>query len=193
MPPVSLLRSPSATITRPRPARGACPGANTRIAARDTATIRRYFPVSRFPAMHGEFEPGKIDNAFSTFSAGGRQWMALTLELWARTAAVDWAKTVVASHPDYNVIVATHSYLDADGSIYPINGGYGANSPQYLYDNLIRRYPTFGWCSPGIPASPAAGWTPVAAAIPSLRSSAPSTAPRRTRSRSSTSTSRPIR
>jgi hypothetical protein len=67
--------------------------------------------------MHGEFEPGKIDNAFSTFSAGGRQWMALTLELWARIAAVDWAKTVVASHPDYNVIVATHSYLDADGSI----------------------------------------------------------------------------
>ena len=119
----------------------ACPDKSARITVRDTSTMNRYFPVSGFPAMRGEFEPGKIDNAFSTFSAGGRQWLVLTLELWPRTAAIDWASSVVASHPDDNVIIATHSYLDGDGSIYPLNGGYGSNSPQYLYDNLIRRYP----------------------------------------------------
>ena len=66
--------------------------------------------------------------------------MVLTLEMWARTEAVEWAKRLVAAHPDHNVVVATHSYLDAGGGIDPTNGGYGANSPQYLYDNLIRRY-----------------------------------------------------
>ena len=123
------------------PGGSACPGKSARVTVRDTSAMNTYFPASRFPAMRGEFEPGKIDNAFSTFSAGGRQWMVLTLELWARTEAVEWAKRVIAAHPDHNVIVATHSYLDAGGGIDPTDGGYGANSPQYLYDNLIRRYP----------------------------------------------------
>lgn len=122
------------------PGGSACPGAWTPATVRDTSTINSYFPVTRFPAMKGQFEPGKIDNAFSTFSAGGRQWLVLTLELWPRVEAVDWAGTVVAAHPDHNVIVVTHSYLEGDGSIGQNNGGYGATSPQYLYDRLIRPY-----------------------------------------------------
>ena len=36
----------------------------------------------------------------------------------------------------------THAYLEADGSIESANnGGYGATSPRYLYDNLIKVYP----------------------------------------------------
>lgn len=123
------------------PGGSACPGESTIVTVRDTSTVNRYFPVSAFPAMGGQFEPGKIDNAYSTFSAGGRDWMVLTLELWPRAVAVDWARKVVAGHPDVNVIVATHAYLEGDGSIGQNNGGYGANSPQYLYDRLIRPYP----------------------------------------------------
>jgi len=57
------------------------------------------------------------------------------------TAAVNWAKGVVESHPDYNVIIHTHSYLTSTGGIYQSNGGYGSNSPQYVYDNLVKLYP----------------------------------------------------
>ena len=61
---------------------------------------------------------------------------------------VDWAKTVVAGHPAHNVIVVTHMYLEGNGSISTSNGGYGANSPKYLYDNLISRYANVLWaCS----------------------------------------------
>ena len=67
--------------------------------------------------------------------------MALTLELWPRAGAVNWAKEVVRTHPDHNVVVITHAYLNGDGSIGGSNGGYGATSPQYLYDNLIKVYP----------------------------------------------------
>jgi hypothetical protein len=119
----------------------ASPGQPTTVTVRDTSTVNQYFPVSRFPRMAGQFEPGKIDNSFSTFTAGGRHWLVLTLELWPRVAAVDWARTIVARFSDHNVIVATHSYLEADGSIVQNNGGYGANSPQYVYDRLIRPYP----------------------------------------------------
>jgi hypothetical protein len=66
--------------------------------------------------------------------------LVLTLELWPRTEVVDWAKTVVAAHPDYNVIVSTHSYLNGDGSIDQ-SASYGSNSAQYVYDNLVKQYP----------------------------------------------------
>ncbi len=39
------------------------------------------------------------------------------------------------------MIVVTHAYLEEDGSISDSSGGYGATSPKYLFDNLVRRYP----------------------------------------------------
>ncbi len=119
----------------------ACPGANTSVTVRNTTGYNRAFPVSRFGNVKGTYEANKIDNAYATFSAGGVDWMALTLELWPRAGAVNWAKEVVRTHPDHNVVVITHAYLNGDGSIGGSNGGYGATSPQYLYDNLIKVYP----------------------------------------------------
>lgn len=119
----------------------ACPGANTNVAVRNTSAFNNTFPPSRFPRLGGTFEAGKVDNAYQTFTAGGVDWMVLTLELWPRASAVNWAKSVVGSHPDHNVVVVTHAYLEGDGSISGSNGGYGATSPQYLFDNLIKVYP----------------------------------------------------
>ena len=85
-------------------------------------------------------EAGKIDNYYTLFEAGGVDWMVLSLELWPRTAVVDWARSVVAAHPTHNVIVVTHMYLNGDGTISTSNGGYGANSPKYLYDRLVSQY-----------------------------------------------------
>lgn len=119
----------------------ACPGEKTWETVRETYGYNKAFPVSRFPNMRGTFEAGKVDNAYATFSAGGVDWLVLTLELWPRPAAVTWARSVVADHPSHNVIVVTHAYLNGDGSIGQDRGGYGATSPQYLYDNLIKLYP----------------------------------------------------
>jgi hypothetical protein len=119
----------------------ACPGANTSVTVRDVSTFNRYLPPSRFPALGGTYQSGHSENSWSTFSAGGRKWMVLTLELWARPAVVTWARGVVAAHPEHNVIVNTHAYLNSDGTISTSNGGYGATSPRYLFDNLVRRYP----------------------------------------------------
>ena len=119
----------------------ACPGAQASSTVRDTSAYNKAFPVSRFPNVRGTFEQGKVDNSYQEFAAGGKVWMILSLELWPRKEVVDWARQVVASHPDDNVIVDTHAYLDPDGSISASNGGYGATSPQYLYDNLVKQYP----------------------------------------------------
>lgn len=112
----------------------------TRELVRDTTTFNTYFSAVRNAGIEGTFEPGKVDNNFHTFSAGGTQWLVLTLELWPRAEAVTWARDVVAAHPQHNVIINTHSYLTANGTIAQ-NSDYGATSPQYLYDNLVKLYP----------------------------------------------------
>lgn len=119
----------------------ACPGANASQTVRNTTAYNKAFPVSRFPNMAGTFEPGKVDNSYQTFRAGGVNWLVLTLEIWPRQSAVAWANSVVAGHPQHNVIVVTHDYLTDTGAISGSNGGYGATAPRYLYDNLIKVYP----------------------------------------------------
>ncbi|RIV41455.1 metallophosphoesterase [Micromonospora radicis] len=107
---------------------------------RDTTVFNRYFTAERFGGVQGRFESGKVDNAYATYAAGGVRWLVLTLELWPRRAAVAWAQAVVAAHPRHNVVVVTHHYLESDATIGQ-SAGFGSTSPQYLYDNLIRRYP----------------------------------------------------
>jgi len=123
------------------PGGSACPGKKTWETVRDTSVFNTYFPASRFAALDGEFEPGKIDNAYHSFRAGDVDWMVLNLELWPRKSVIAWANGVVKAHPDKNVIIVTHSYLTAGGSISKSNGGYGATSPKYLFDNLVKLYP----------------------------------------------------
>ena len=122
---------------------GACDWRHTNEWARDTTVFNRYFSATRQKLSANQmFENGKVDNAYKTFTAEGKQWLVLTLELWPRAEAVNWAKNVVASHPKHNVIVLSHSLLNADGSIGTGAGyGTGKQTPRYVYDNLILAYP----------------------------------------------------
>ncbi|GAA2738010.1 hypothetical protein GCM10009867_27520 [Pedococcus aerophilus] len=117
----------------------ACPGADTSVTVRDTTLWNTYYPPSSF-GFEGLAEPGRSDNGFRTFRAGGVDWLVLALELWPRTEVVTWATGVVASHPRHNVIVLTHMFLEGDGSISQTNGGYGATNPARLWEAL-RTFP----------------------------------------------------
>ena len=117
----------------------AAPG-NVNANLRNTARYNAYFPTTRFRDLAGVYEAGKIDNAFHTFTAGGLQWMVINLELWARTGAVEWARSVVASHPNHNIIFLTHMHLNSDSTIGQTNGGYGNNSPQFVFERAMKPY-----------------------------------------------------
>jgi len=129
--------------TPEHPGGSARPG-NTHDNQRITTVFNSYFPLSRFRLLGGVWEAGKIDNAWHTFHAGGLDWLVINLELWPRAEAVAWAKTVVAQHPAHNVILLTHSFLTPSPKglvIQQSNGGYGDNSPQYVFDELVKPYP----------------------------------------------------
>ena len=110
---------------------------------RNTAKYNAYFPLSRFKALSGVYETGKIDNAYHMFTAGGLNWLVINLELWARPGAVAWAKTIVAAYPDYNVIFLTHAHLNGEtgnNTIQQNNGGYGNSTAQYVFDQAMKPY-----------------------------------------------------
>lgn len=113
----------------------------TKLLIRDTEAFNAAFPVESLTNVGGTFEPGKTDNMWTTFRAEETDWLVMTLEFFPRKEAVAWAAQVVASHPQHNVIVQTHAYLNKSGEIEESNGGYGAMSAQYLFDNLIKVYP----------------------------------------------------
>lgn len=83
---------------------------------------------------NGVFEEGKVDNSWIKIN---RSWSMLTLELWARPEAIAWADKIVKSRPKVKWIVVTHSCLNSRGRITN-NRGYGATSPAYLRDKLVR-------------------------------------------------------
>lgn len=117
----------------------AAPG-NVNANLRNTTRYNTHFPAGRFKLLAGTYEANKIDNAYHVFTAGGLNWLVINLELWARTGAIDWAKTIVAKYPDHNVIFLTHAHLNGDGSIQQDNGGYGDNSPQYVFDQAMKPF-----------------------------------------------------
>ncbi|MBI5382741.1 MAG: discoidin domain-containing protein [Opitutae bacterium] len=118
---------------------GAAPG-DVNINVRDTTQFNSFFPVSRLTAQRGRYESGKSENAWYTFSAGGVQWLVITLEYCARQAPVDWAKKIVEDHPAHNVIFVTHYHLTGAGAINTNTGGYGDLNPLQIYDQLIKQY-----------------------------------------------------
>lgn len=107
---------------------------------RHTEEFNKAFPLDTMGGVGGAYEAGRVDNYWTSFTANGTSWLVLTLELWPRPEVVDWAGSVVASHPTSNVIIQTHNYLSSSGKIGTSNGGYGATSPSYLYSKVVSRY-----------------------------------------------------
>lgn len=90
------------------------PGGNS--ASRETF-FSAYFPVKKFekwPTFGGVMEPGKIDNSYHVFEAGGQKWIVLALEWGPRDKVVAWANEVLSKHPDHKGILITHAYMAAD-------------------------------------------------------------------------------
>ena len=62
--------------------------------------------------------------------------MVVTLDSGAGDPVLEWANGVIAAHPNHNVIVVTHAYMQRDGSKLDSTDGCaayknGANDPLY--------------------------------------------------------------
>ena len=90
--------------------------------------------------MSGYYQEGALENSYDIFTVGSTDFLHITLDYHPSNTVVDWAKSIVASHPDHRVIISTHSYLAADGTLDTRNDGSGTNSGKQLWDKLVSQY-----------------------------------------------------
>lgn len=121
--------------------------------------LNQFFPFesqAAWPTFGGAFEPGKLDNTYHLFSAGGRDYIVLALEWGPRDAVIAWANQVMAANPGRDGILVTHAYLNYNDRRYDhtdrVNPqdynphDYGTtpgpvNDGEQLWQKLVRRHP----------------------------------------------------
>jgi hypothetical protein len=112
---------------------------------RDSALFNKYFGPQRFekqPWYGGHWGAGN-DNNYCTFRAAGRDFLVLSVEYAPRDEVLAWAAEICQKHPDHNVLLATHSYLNLQGRIAAVAkvADSTSNSGQQMWDKLVRKQP----------------------------------------------------
>jgi len=83
-----------------------------------TTKFNEYFPRKRFEGLAGfggTYPPDKNDNSYHTFDAGGISWLVMSLKFLPNEEELKWANDVVSRHPNHQVLLVTHSYLEHRG------------------------------------------------------------------------------
>lgn len=119
---------------------------------RNSSSFNSYFPLNKYQGLAtfgGVFEPGKLDNSYHTFSAGGVNFLVLSLELGPRSEVLTWADSIISAHPEYRVIILTHAYLNGDGTRLDENDSYNphfygltgsVNNGEEMWQALIKKH-----------------------------------------------------
>ncbi len=102
------------------------PGGNA--STRDTL-LNNHFKVAEYqnwPTFGGVKDAGKLDNTYHLFSAGGVDFLVLSLEWAVQDATIVWAQSIIDRYPDRTCILLTHAYM---------------NNNDYRYDHLDTTRP----------------------------------------------------
>jgi len=88
-----------------------------------TTRFNDYFPLSKYrelPNFGGVYdkEPEQLENSYHLFSAGGRDFLVLSLEFGPRADVIRWANEIVAAHKQHEAILITHAYMYFDETRY---------------------------------------------------------------------------
>lgn len=91
---------------------------------RDMTNMNTYFPLSMFKNKEtygGSYSednnlPDDVANTWQQFEINGHKYLVLALEFGPRDSVLEWANEVVAAHPNHQVIVVTHAYMNYDGT-----------------------------------------------------------------------------
>ncbi|HOW96846.1 MAG TPA: metallophosphoesterase [Kiritimatiellia bacterium] len=125
---------------------------NAGIFSRNTDRFNEYFPLSRFQATASvvdSFPAGRSDNIGAVFTAGGVDWLVVSLEWGPGDATLAWADQLLNRYPRHRAIVLTHSYLYLDGlwqgRLASHNSdpheGYGpVNNGLEMWDKFVRKH-----------------------------------------------------
>lgn len=79
-----------------------------------------------------------MNNYYREITIGGVDYLVVVFEYHPATAVQNWAKEIIAQHPDHRVIISTHDFTNPEGT-YTSLGEVG-DGPD-LYHNVIKKFP----------------------------------------------------
>ena len=87
----------------------------------DSAWFNRYYDYETYGSgqewFGGSYEEGKLDHTYWFVTAGEREYLILSLGWAPSWDVLEWAQGIVEAHPDKNVILACHAYINKDGTL----------------------------------------------------------------------------
>ena len=111
-----------------------------------SAQFNKYFNTEDYnTTLEGSYD-GNIENSYTTFTVGNHKYLLMTLGIGPEDKILEWAGQVIGAHPDHNVIVTTHCYMDDDGTTLDrgdggaavFSGGY--NNGDDMWNKLFAKY-----------------------------------------------------
>lgn len=106
-----------------------------------TGAFLKHFGRGRY--THHDWYIGSSANQLNhaqRFSAGGRTFLHIGLELEAPDAALAWAQSVIDAHPGLSTIISTHSYQN-DTTGRTQHSEFQGNSGRQIWNKLVRLNP----------------------------------------------------
>ena len=103
---------------------------------------KQYFPYEKYADnLGGSFDDTMI-NTYQELVIGRNKYLIMCLDYGADDDVLEWANEVAEAHPDHNVIVTTHGYLNPDGSLIvdgmATNEGY--NDGEDMWHKFIKQH-----------------------------------------------------
>lgn len=86
------------------------------------------------------YQSGRIATSYRTFSSSNSKWLILTVDYLVPSDVFKWAQNVVATHPDHNVMLVVHRYMNGKGNV--MGSCEGSCTPaKKIQSDLVLKYP----------------------------------------------------
>ena len=109
------------------------------------ANFDKYLPYSVYGSQVSGSMEESIRNAYIKLDIGNVKYLILNIDMdRSDSKIITWANQICEENPDRNIIVTTHGYMGADGTL--LDGEdewpnrYGSVSGQDLWDKLISQH-----------------------------------------------------
>jgi len=113
----------------------------------DSQLFNKYFPPARFEghAWYGGHMGRTNDNSYIFFDAAGMEFMVVSLSFGTPAEALEWANELIGRHPEKRVILATHAYMDHDGTRLVRGETYAVEHQRWtdgdaIWEGLVKRH-----------------------------------------------------
>jgi uncharacterized repeat protein (TIGR02543 family) len=94
--------------------------------------MNEYFPYASYKDKLSVYYDGKIENSCQFLSVGNVDYMIFALDYNPSEDVVDWAASIIETHPNHNVIITTHSYLSIHKTL--------TSEGTLIWEKLAKKY-----------------------------------------------------